>query len=155
MINNFGFRRSILVTAWGLLAVSLVGCKVAVPTSIPGPEDPDAPKEFSTTASGLRYRILRRGNGNHPTASNDVKVDYVGWLDDGREFDSSYTRREPASFNLGGVVAGWTEGLQLVSEGGMIELEIPPELGYGDAGSPGSIPPSARLHFKVELHEIR
>jgi len=88
-----------------------------------------------------------------PTVADRVTVDYVGWLDDGTEFDSSYSRRSPSTFGLSQVVAGWTEGLQLVSEGGMIELEIPSALGYGPSGRPG-IPPNATLHFKVELIKI-
>lgn len=137
------------------LALLLVGCQPANQrTSGPGPEDPDAPTEFQSTDSGLKYRILRRGKGAQPNANSSVTVDYVGWLDNGREFDNSYIRRESTSFNLGQVVPGWTEGLQLVSEGGMIELELPSELGYGAQGSPGSIPPFATLHFKVELHKV-
>lgn len=84
-----------------------------------------------------------------------MTVDYVGWLDSGREFDSSYNRREAADFNLSNVIQAWTEGVQLVGEGGMIELEVPPELGYGAMGSPPDIPPNATLHFKVELHDVR
>jgi FKBP-type peptidyl-prolyl cis-trans isomerase FkpA len=137
-----------------LLAL-LTGCSPSNERgSSPGPTDPDAPTEFQTTESGLKYRILRRREGRKPTATNSVTVDYVGWLDNGREFDNSYIRREPTSFNLNQVVRGWTEGLQLVGEGGMIELEIPHELGYGAQGSPGGVPPFATLHFKVELHQI-
>lgn len=131
------------------------GCSQFSPSSSPGPEDPDAPKEFTLTDSGLKYRILRRGNGDTPGPQSFVTVDYVGWLDDGREFDSSYNRRESTRFNLDGVVPGWTEGLQLVREGGMIELEVPSHLGYGAMGMPGAIPPDATLHFKVELHDVR
>ncbi len=135
------------------------------PTPIPessisaGPEDTDAPKEFVTTGSGLKYKILRKSSGRKPTAdsqrSDTVKVHYKGWLDNGSEFDSSYRRGEPAEFALNGVIKGWTEGLQYVGEGGMIELEIPSGLGYGAEGSPGSIPPNATLHFKVELIEVK
>jgi FKBP-type peptidyl-prolyl cis-trans isomerase FkpA len=141
------------VLALTLLALAF-GCSPISKSSGPGPEDADAPKEFTTTESGLKYRILRRGTGAKPTAQSFVTVDYAGWLDNGQEFDSSYNRRESASFNLSGVVPGWTEGLQLVGEGGMIELEIPSELGYGPMGSPGTIPPNATLHFKVELHDV-
>lgn len=137
------------------LGLFLGGCAPAGRTSMPGPEDPDAPKEFTTTESGLKYRILRRGSGELPRPQSFVTVDYEGWLDSGAEFDSSYNRREPTKFNLQNVIPGWTEGLQLVSEGGMIELEIPSELGYGAAGMPGSIAPNATLHFKVELHDVR
>lgn len=149
-------RHRWFATVSALMVLAFVGCGVADERgSSPGPEDPDAPTEFTTTESGLKYRILRRSDGRKPTASNSVTVDYVGWLDNGREFDNSYIRREPTSFGLSQVVRGWTEGLQLVGEGGMIELEIPYELGYGAQGSPGSIPPFATLHFKVELHEIK
>ena len=121
----------------------------------PGPADNDAPSEFTATASGLKYKILRKGNGEKPKASNTVTVNYRGWLDNGKEFDSSYKRGEPISFPLNRVIPGWTEGMQLVSKGGMIELEIPSELGYGARGAGGAIPPNARLHFLVELIDIR
>lgn len=118
--------------------------------------DTDAPEEFIETASGLKYRILRKSDGKKPTKADTVTVNYKGWLDDGTEFDSSYTRGEPATFGLSQVVPGWTEGLQLVAEGGMIELEIPSELGYGARGTPGGpIPPNATLHFTVELIKVR
>lgn len=120
-----------------------------------GPVDADAPEEFTETSTGLKYRIRRKSDGPKPTAASSVRVDYKGWLDDGTEFDSSYKRGEPISFPLGGVIPGWTEGLQLVGEGGMIELEIPYQLGYGEAGSPPSIPPRATLHFLVELHKVQ
>ena len=132
----------------------LVGC-ISPPSFTAGPTDSDAPTEFTQTASGLKYRILRRADGEKPTASNTVTVHYEGWLDDKTEFDSSYRRGEPTTFALGQVVPGWTEGLQLVNKGGMIELEIPSQLGYGPKGMPGSIPPNATLHFKVELLDIR
>ena len=80
-----------------------------------------------------------------------MRCHYRGTLDDGSEFDSSYSRGESISFPLTGVIAGWTQGLQLVGEGGKIELEIPYQLGYGEAGSPPKIPPQATLHFIVEL----
>lgn len=137
------------------LLLMTAGCSPSNHSGRPGPEDPDAPTEFTVTESGLKYRILRRGNGEKPKPASFVTVDYEGWLDSGQEFDSSYNRRESTKFNLQSVVRGWTEGLQLVSEGGMIELEIPSELGYGAAGAPGSIPPNATLHFKVELHDVR
>jgi FKBP-type peptidyl-prolyl cis-trans isomerase len=114
----------------------------------------DAPKQFTQTASGLRYRILRTGKGQMPKATDKVKVHYQGWLDGGKVFDSSYQRKSPISFPLNGVIKGWTEGMQLVPEGGMIELEIPSALGYGDDGMPGAIPGGATLHFLVELLKI-
>ena len=119
-----------------------------------GPVDPDASKEFTETESGLKYRILRQSDGRKPVASDTVLAHYAGWLDDGTEFDSSYSRGKPTDFPLSGVIPGWTEGLQLTGKGGMIELEIPSDLGYGPRGMPGAIPPDATLHFKVELIDI-
>jgi FKBP-type peptidyl-prolyl cis-trans isomerase len=85
-----------------------------------------------------------------------VQVNYHGWLDDGKVFDSSYKRGEPIDFGLNQVIPGWTEGMQLVGEGGMIELLIPSKLGYGARGTPGGpIPPNATLHFLVELLDVR
>ncbi len=117
--------------------------------------DDDAPATFEETDSGLKYRILRKSDGRMPTAANSVTVNYRGWLDSGKEFDSSYKRGEPISFPLNGVIAGWTEGMQLIGEGGMIELWIPSRLGYGAEGSPGSVPPNATLHFVVELLSVK
>lgn len=116
-----------------------------------GPIDQDAPKEFTKTSSGLKYRILRKGEGTKPTSTSSVAVNYHGWLDNGKVFDSTYDRGQAILLELNRVIPGWTEGLQLIGEGGMIELEIPPGLGYGPAGSAGSVPPNATLHFLVEL----
>lgn len=118
-------------------------------------ESPADGGPFEATSSGLKYRILREGSGASPKASDTVVCHYRGWLDDGTEFDSSYKRGEPATFPLNQVIPGWTEGLQLVKQGGKIELEIPSDLGYGPRGAPPVIPPNARLHFEVELVQIR
>jgi FKBP-type peptidyl-prolyl cis-trans isomerase FkpA len=120
-----------------------------------GPIDADGPKEFTTTPSGLKYRILRKGAGGKPKATNTVEVHYHGWLDGGKVFDSSYQRGESIEFPLNGVIPGWTEGMQLVGEEGMIELEIPSNLGYGARGAGGVIPPNATLHFLVELIDVK
>jgi FKBP-type peptidyl-prolyl cis-trans isomerase FkpA len=120
-----------------------------------GPIDDDAPEEFSETNSGLRYRILRRSDGIKPNASHRVTVNYRGWLDDGTEFDSSYKRGEPISFPLNGVIPGWTEGMQLIGTGGMVELWIPSSLGYGAQGAGAAVPPNATLHFIVELLDVK
>ena len=103
-----------------------------------------------TTKSGLQYRIVKPGTGRKPMAEDTVTVNYRGTLIDGAEFDSSYSRGQPATFPLNGVIAGWTEGLQQVQEGGTIELVIPPALAYGDKG------PLANqvLVFQVELIRI-
>lgn len=121
--------------------------------SAPGKVDSDAPEEFTTTATGLKYRIRRKTDGQKPTASSTVKVHYRGWLDNGSEFDSSYSKGMPIEFPLNGVIKGWTEGMQLIGVGGMIELEIPPELGYGPKTQTG-IPPNSTLHFTVELLNV-
>lgn len=164
--------RLVSTRATSLLGLTLVvvagGCWSAVPAkpvvdapSAPAIETAAAPPEvdrsapFETTASGLKYRILRVGEGKKPAASDTVLAHYRGWLDDGTEFDSSYGRGEPTEFPLNGVIAGWTEGLQMIGEGGMIELEIPSELGYGAQGAGGSIPPNSTLHFDVELVDVR
>ena len=120
-----------------------------------GPMDQNASTEFLTTASGLRYRVLRESRGRKPTSRSSVTVNYRGWLDSGKEFDSSYDRGQPISFPLNGVIPGWTEGMQLIGEGGMIELWIPARLGYGAQGSGGSVPPNATLHFIVELIKVQ
>lgn len=115
---------------------------------------PEAKGEFKTTDSGLKYRILQAGDGPQPKATSTVVCHYKGWLDDGSEFDSSYGG-QPATFPLNGVIPGWTEGLQLLKQGGKIELEIPSKLGYGDRGFPPVIPGGATLHFEVELLEVK
>lgn len=115
----------------------------------------DASKKFITTPSGLKYRILRKGDGATPKATSSVKVHYHGWRDDGKVFDSSYKRGQSISFGLNQVIKGWTEGMQLISPGGMIELEIPADLGYGARGAGPDIGPNATLHFLVELLEVK
>lgn len=107
-----------------------------------------------TLASGLQYKVLNEGSGRKPSATDRVKCHYSGTLTDGTKFDSSYDRNEPAVFGLNQVIAGWTEGLQLMSEGSKYELYIPYQLGYGSHGAPGAIPPFAALVFTVELIEV-
>ena len=120
-----------------------------------GKIDDGAANIFTTTESGLNYRILRAGDGAKPTARQSVEVHYHGWLDNKNVFDSSYKRGESISFPLNRVIAGWTEGMQLVGKRGMIELEIPPKLGYGAQGAGAAVPPNATLHFLVELIDIK
>lgn len=110
---------------------------------------PDA--ELSTTESGLKYKMLTAGDGATPTASSRVTVHYSGWLTDGTPFDSSYERGQTIDFGVTQVIAGWTEGLQLMKVGGKAILVIPSNLGYGDRGSPPTIPGGATLVFVVEL----
>ncbi len=108
-----------------------------------------------TSATGLQYKILKEGEGPNPVASDEVTVHYEGRLIDGTVFDSSYERGEPATFPLGNVIPGWTEGLQYIKKGGKAELYIPSDLGYGSRQAPGGeIPPYSTLIFVVELIEI-
>jgi FKBP-type peptidyl-prolyl cis-trans isomerase len=104
--------------------------------------------------SGLRYEILKQGDGPMPKPTETVKVHYTGTLIDGTVFDSSVQRGEPAEFPLDQVIAGWTEGIQKVSKGGKIKLYVPSNLAYGDDGRPG-IPPASTLIFEVELLDIK
>lgn len=108
----------------------------------------------TATASGLQYEVLTEGTGQSPTPTDTVKVHYEGRLTNGEVFDSSYKRGTPAEFRLNQVIAGWTEGLQLMKEGGKTRLIIPPDLGYGPGGT-GGIPPNAVLIFDVELLEVK
>lgn len=108
----------------------------------------------TTTASGLQIEILEQGEGAQPTAEDSVKVHYRGTLITGQEFDSSYGRGEPVTFPLTGVIRGWTEGLQLMNQGGKARLVIPSELAYGPGGAGEMIGPNATLVFEVELLEI-
>jgi len=107
----------------------------------------------TTTKSGLQYKVIKEGNGATPVATDKVKVHYEGTLLDGTVFDSSYEKKEPAEFGVTQVIKGWTEALQLMKEGSILELYIPYQLAYGERGS-GSIKPFTMLKFKVELLEV-
>ena len=108
-----------------------------------------------TLPSGLQYKVLNEGNGKKPKATDTVKCHYEGMLIDGTLFDSSIQRGEPAEFPLNGVIAGWTEGLQLMQEGAKYRFFIPYTLGYGEHGAGQSIPPFSALVFDVELIEVK
>ena len=107
-----------------------------------------------TLPSGLQYQVLKEGNGKKPTAKDTVQCHYEGFLIDGTGFDSSIQRGEPATFPLQQVIAGWTEGLQLMQEGAKYRFFIPYRLGYGEGGAGNSIPPFAALIFDVELIQV-
>lgn len=111
-----------------------------------------------TTESGLQYEVITEGaaDGKSPADTNIVRVNYKGTLLDGAEFDSSYARNEPAEFPLGEVIAGWTEGVQLMSVGDKFRFYIPPALAYGETGTPGGpIGPNEALVFEVELLDVK
>jgi FKBP-type peptidyl-prolyl cis-trans isomerase len=108
-----------------------------------------------TTASGLQYKVITAGKGPKPTKDQTVSVHYVGTLLNGQEFDSSIKRGQPLEFPVGGVIAGWTEALQLMNVGSKWKIFIPSNLAYGDQGAGETIPPGATLIFEVELLAIK
>ena len=110
--------------------------------------------EVTVTASGLQYEILTAGEGEMPTAASTVRTHYHGTLLDGSVFDSSYDRGEPAEFPVNGVIAGWTEALQMMPVGSKWRLAVPHNLAYGERGAGGKIGPYTTLVFDVELLEI-
>ena len=108
-----------------------------------------------TTSSGLQYKVITEGHGKSPKPTDTVLVHYRGTTIDGTEFDSSYKRNEPISFPLNGVIPGWTEGVQLMKEGGKIQLFIPSNLAYGSRGAGGVIAPDSTLVFDIELLKVQ
>ena len=120
-------------------------------------DDPNCHEEATTTASGLGIHDTACGEGDEAVAGATVSVHYIGTLESGETFDSSRDRGQPFGFALGSgqVIPGWDEGIQGMKVGGVRELTIPPELGYGEAGSPPVIPPNATLLFEVELLDVQ
>lgn len=108
----------------------------------------------TVTASGLQYEVVKEGTGRQPKASDTVRCHYEGTLIDGTVFDSSYRRNQPAEFGLRQVIAGWTEGVQLMKEGAVYKFYIPYNLAYGERGTGADIPPYAALIFTVELIKV-
>jgi FKBP-type peptidyl-prolyl cis-trans isomerase len=113
------------------------------------------PEKAKTTASGLVYEVIEEGSGKTPGPTSMVEVHYTGWLTTGDQFDSSHARGEPISFPLNGVIPGWTEGLQLMKEGGTVLFSIPWKIAYGASGRPPAIPAKADLIFLVELIKVK
>jgi FKBP-type peptidyl-prolyl cis-trans isomerase FklB len=108
-----------------------------------------------TLPSGLQYKVITQGKGPKPAATDTVVTHYKGSFTDGKQFDSSYERGEPASFTVNGVIPGWTEALQLMPVGSKWQLYVPPKLGYGENGFQNVIPPNAALLFEIELISIK
>jgi FKBP-type peptidyl-prolyl cis-trans isomerase FkpA len=133
-----------LRTLLSAAALSLVACTAMAQTAGP-----------VTTKSGLVYQSLKDGAGTSPTATDTVSVHYRGTLADGREFDSSHKRGQPAEFPLNRVIPCWTEGVQMMKPGGKARLTCPPAIAYGERGAGGVIPPNATLQFEVELLSVR
>ena len=147
------------MTRIALAAALAVAASLATPvlaeTDMSYLEQNAAKEGVTVTDSGLQYRVIKEGTGRSPDASDTVEVHYKGTLTDGTKFDSSYDRGQTIEFPLDGVIAGWTEGVQLMKEGATYEFVIPPELGYGARGAGGVIPPNATLIFEVELVEVK
>ena len=139
--------------ALGALAAALVTAAHAnAPTAPTAPAGAAAAPAAETTPSGLVYRALKTGDGPSPQATDTVRVHYRGTFPDGREFDSSHRRGQPAQFPLNRVIPCWTEGVQKMKVGGKAALVCPAAIAYGERGTPGGpIPPNATLHFEVEL----
>lgn len=131
------------------LAISAAALLAALSFQASGAE----PKE-EKTASGIVITTLKEGSGPSPKSTDTVKVHYRGTLTNGKEFDSSYGRGQPATFPLNRVIPCWTEGVQTIKVGGKAKLVCPPNLAYGSRGVPGTIPPDSTLVFEVELLEI-
>ena len=112
------------------------------------------PEKTTRTASGLEYEVIEAGTGASPSATDTVTVHYAGWLTDGTPFDSSFSRGETTSFPLNRVIAGWTEGVQLMKEGAIYKFQIPGSLAYGSRGSPPTIGPNATLIFYIQLVSV-
>ena len=142
--------RSIITVA--LVALFPVSAVMAQTTGTPAAPAAPAPV---TTKSGLVIQTLKEGTGTAPKATDTVKVHYRGTFIDGKEFDSSYKRGEPAEFPLNRVIPCWTEGLQKMKVGGKAKLTCPPAIAYGSRGAAGVIPPNATLNFEVELLGIK
>lgn len=147
-----------------LAALCLVGCNKATtpaeskaaPTNAPAAATGEQKGGTKTTASGLKYEVMKQGNGTvSPKATDTVNVHYHGTLLNGTVFDSSVQRGEPISFGLNQVIPGWTEGLQLMKVGDKFKFEIPPNLAYGPNSPSPQIPPNSTLVFEVELLGIK
>ena len=150
MMKLTGIQSLQVLPLFVLLAAG--GAALAFAAQIPAPSDvAAAPADAETTASGLASKVLEAGSGStHPTATSNVTVHYTGWTTDGRMFDSSVTRGQPATFPLNGVIRGWTEGVQFMVVGEKRRFWIPEELAYG-----GRRDPRGMLVFDVELIAIQ
>jgi FKBP-type peptidyl-prolyl cis-trans isomerase len=156
-VNQFGMFRMWSFAARMLTAAVAAGTLTLAVPGVVRAADSAGPAKTSgkptTTKSGLKYWELKKGTGAVAKSGDNVKVHYTGWLTDGKKFDSSLDRGTPFEFKLGAgmVIKGWDEGVAGMKVGGKRQLRIPAELGYGDKGAGGAIPPNAELVFDVEL----
>ncbi len=140
------------------IVIAAIATTLAIPAFASANETIDkAAKEKGAvkTSSGLVYKSIKDGKGKSPNASSTVEVNYRGTLPNGKEFDSSYKRKQSASFPLNRVIPCWTEGMQLMKVGGKAQLVCPPDLAYGARGAGSDVPPNATLIFEVELIAIK
>jgi FKBP-type peptidyl-prolyl cis-trans isomerase FkpA len=140
------------------LIIVAIATTLAVPALAASNETIDkAAKEKGAvkTPSGMVYKSIKDGSGNSPIATSTVEVNYRGTLPNGKEFDSSYKRKQSIKFPLSGVIPCWTEGVQMMKVGGKAQLVCPPELAYGTRGAGRDVPPNATLIFEVELLDIK
>jgi FKBP-type peptidyl-prolyl cis-trans isomerase len=147
-------RTKLLLLSVAFLATSILAQTETKPSSMPSkPTIPADVGEVKTTASGLKYTVLKAGapDGKTPAKTDIVKVHYSGWLTDGKLFDSSVERGQPLEIGLNRLIPGWIEGIQLMTPGSRYKFTIPGELGYGKRGMPPTIPGDATLIFEVEL----
>lgn len=151
-------KLSLFIISIGLLSFNLYATELS-PTKASVANDfltmNKAKPDVKTLQDGLQYKVLKKGNGKTPSLSDTVVVNYEGKLTNGTVFDSSYQRGEPATFPVSGVIAGWTEALQLMPVGSSWELYIPASLAYGEQGAPPLIGPNETLIFKVDLIAIK
>jgi FKBP-type peptidyl-prolyl cis-trans isomerase FkpA len=140
-------NRQLFGAAIALLFTAAAGAQAPSEAAAKAAKEPGA----QVTPSGLVFRSLKEGSGASPQASDKVRVHYRGTFPDGKEFDSSYARGQPAEFPLDRVIKCWTEGVQKLKVGGKARLTCPPGIAYGERGAGGTIPPNATLHFEVEL----
>ena len=147
-------KSSFLLPAAALLLALFVQAQAQAQTPSPAKPPAAAAAVGVTTESGLVYREMLEGRGPSPAATDNVRVHYRGTFTDGREFDSSYSRGQPAVFPLNRVIKCWTEGVQRMKVGGKAKLTCPPAIAYGDKGAGATIPAGATLHFDVELLAI-
>lgn len=140
------------------IIIAAIATTLAIPAFAAGNEAIEkAAKEKGAvkTSSGMVYKSIKDGQGKSPNASSTVEVNYRGTLTNGKEFDSSYKRKQSISFPLSGVIPCWTEGVQMMKIGGKAQLVCPPELAYGARGAGRDVPPNATLIFEVELLAIK